>query len=244
MNRPPEILLNSGFVTDQNGILTEIVMPTSATTLNIPNKITFSGTTLTAIPYTGYKELYMPNIEQIPNENTWKNNTTLVTFSAAKLKSITISGNYVDNGQFVGATQLATISLPGLEELNNSQPRNGIFKGCVAITSVTFPKLRTVNDGSGNDSSGGLFSGCTSLTTVVFPLLEQVTGNAGIFYQCTALTSVTFGSEGHPVTSLSNKTFSGLSQSTLTITIYTADGLPLSGEPWGSTGASFEYEEA
>lgn len=244
MNRPPEILLSSGFKTDQNGILTEIVMPSSVTTLNIPNKITFAGTTLTAIPYTGYKELYMPNTEQIPNANTWKSNTTLVTFSAAKLKSITISGNYLDNGQFYNATSLATIDLPELEELNNSMWRNGIFKGCVSLTTVTFPKLRIINDGSGNDTSSGLFSGCTSLTTVDFPLLEQVTGNAGIFYQCTALTSITFGSEGHPVTSLSNKTFSGLSQSTLTITIYTADGLPLSGEPWGSTGASFEYEEA
>ena len=83
-----------------------------------------------------------------------------------------------------------------------------------------------------------------SLTEAHLPKLQTVTGNAPVFNAITTLVDVALGSDGHPVTSLTSNTFSGCTQSGLTITVYTNGGAALSGEPWGATNADIEYEEA
>lgn len=71
----------------------------------------------------------------------------------------------------------------------------------------------------------------------------QALGTYAFRYRST-LETVTLGSVGNPVTSISSNAFSGCTQSTLSITIYTSDGSALSGSPWGATNAAIKFEKA
>lgn len=82
----------------------------------------------------------------------------------------------------------------------------------------------------------------TPLKVVVLPKLQTV-GEYVFRYRVT-LETVTLGSVGNPVTSISSNAFSGCTQSTLTITVYTSDGSALSGSPWGATNAAVKFEKA
>lgn len=264
MNRPPEILLDSGFKVDQNGALEEIVVPAVVSTLNAPRKITFLGQTLNYIPSTtaALQEIEIVNAPALTTINQFKTYTNLQTVILDNTTSVSQSGQVSNNtGIFNGLTNLTTLVAPNLisiVELAYGATSAGQYLGNfygTGLTSLYLPKLQTIQT-SGSYYYGkqlGAFNTCASLHTVNLPNIQKLGSNVtdsrsaslcGTFGNCTALENVTLGSEGHPVTSIESLAFTGDTQSTLTITVYTADGAALSGEPWGATNATIEYEEA
>lgn len=160
------------------------------------------------------------------------------------------SGGATMVAAFGNNTSLTSISLPALTYLEtlgdgSSSGTHGAFCGCTALTNISLPSLTQIYE-HGAYGSYGAFNGCTSLTTITLPKINTITTTwrRGPFNGCTSLESVQLGSEGNPVSSIGNVTFNDLTQSALTITIYTSGGAALSGSPWGATNATIEYEEA
>lgn len=248
MNRPPEIFVDTGYVTDQNGALTEIVTPNVVATLNAPTKITFLGQTLSYVPSTAaaLQEFEAPNMTTLAAKNLFTNYASLTTISMSELRSLTDTTTTNSEGMWKLCSALRTINMPKLQSIE--QKEGGMWWGCTSIIALNFPELTTITVGRGNTYSYAYpFHSCTGITTITMPKLSNTAtqvASGGVFYLCTGLTSVQLGSDGHPVASLSDRTFNGCTQSGLTITIYTQGGAALSGEPWGATNADIEYEEA
>lgn len=80
------------------------------------------------------------------------------------------------------------------------------------------------------------------LKVIDLPKIQTV-GTYAFRYRST-LETVTLGSVGNPVTSISSNAFNGCTQSALAITVYTEDGSALSGSPWGATNAAVKFEKA
>lgn len=249
MNKTPSILVDTGFEVDQNGALTEIIMPNVVTTLDTPKKIVFNGTTLNYIPSTtaALQEFEASNMTAISNANLFKGYTAINKITFLKLTSIIAPVSSQGNGLCYNCTALLTVDMPELISIADSASyQGGQFYSCTSLKTVNMPKLQTIAAVSNNIS--GQFCNCTDLTTINFPSLQRIetatNSNGGTFRGCTNLQDVTFGSEGHPVSAIGNTTFLNCTQSGLTITIYTSGGAALSGSPWGATNATIVYEEA
>lgn len=244
MNNIPTMMLTTGFKTDQNGALTEIVTPNVVATLNAPRKVTFEGQILNWIPSTtaALQELSCPNMESLTLNSSFnlRSYTNLTSFSCESLLLLTDTyGN--SYGSFSG-TQITAFSFPNLKDIVLGSTTS-MTRG-VPITSVNLPSLETFQ-ATGNYSC--IFYGI-SITTLNLPKFSAMTGNgvgnSNICDSVTSLTDITLGSEGHPVTMLGSNAFKNCTQATLTITVYTQGGAALAGEPWGATNATIEYEEA
>lgn len=86
--------------------------------------------------------------------------------------------------------------------------------GCeqTGVVTLSLPNLTTLQGGS-------TFSSCTSLQSFVAPKISTIQGNYN-FVGCTSLQNVQFGSIGNSVMSMSSNTFNQVSQSDLTIEVY------------------------
>lgn len=259
MNRPPEILLNSGFVTDANGVLTEMVIPNNVTTQNMPSIITTYATTINWLPSntTTLVKFSAHNIQSGIASGLFKGFTSLQEVTFSSLTSYTVDKYPVNSGLFYGCTSLLRASLPSLKTCNSigsggesATWGHGMFLGCTSLIDVSLPSLESIGEGGSNN---GMFYGCSSLVNIVLPslvIIKETDGSTqnsnygGTFCNCTGLQNVQLGSTGHPVTSLLANCFRNCTQSGLTITIYTTGGAALSGSPWGATNATIEYEEA
>lgn len=237
MNRPPSILVNTGYVTDENGILTELVIPSSVNTLNAPTKIVFMGQTLN----------YVPTLANVLQEFVAPNMTTLIE---------TYSGQGNASGIFRNYTLLTSVTLQLAQTLgfnstgtSGGWATGGTFSSCTHLTTLSLPSLQILYT-KANNASVGVFANCSGLTTINLPSLQKIQdtqtngGGSGTFMNCTGLVNVTLGSTGHPVTEISGAPFRNCTQTGLTVTIYTSGGAALAGEPWGATNADIEYEEA
>ena len=276
--RTPRILVTDGWITDQNGSLTEVVIPSSVKTLQAPTKVTFEGTTLNAVPstaaalqefsapncttatstalFSGYSYLssvYLPNLLSVctpnssTNNNFFKNCSSLTHVSLPKVTSLY---SYNACGTFYGCSNLVSVDLPSVTYITSTGASGGgyayggTFYNCTSLTTVNLPACTQLNSGYSTFGYGSPFYNCSALITINLPLLTSCTGNYGCFRGCSALQSITLGSPGHAVISLNVSTFSSLTQSGLTITIYTNGGASLANEPWGATNATIVYEEA
>ena len=177
-----------------------------------------SGTNLTELPASTFQQLknlkkvILPNTLTSIGENAFKESglqaieipasveaiesgafcdctaLTNVTFEkGSRLKMIwgnSIAYSYY--GAFADCTSLTSIEIPASVETIGA----ATFKGCTALTTVTFEKrsqLKTIN---GNFEAGA-FQNCISLTSIEIPAsVETIERSA--FYNCTALTTVTF----------------------------------------------------
>lgn len=208
------------------------------------------------------------------SQGFFRNCTQLVQVllpNCISLSSSTINHHeYKYCGLFYGCTSLSSVTFPRLLTLTNyaRTPDTGMFHGS-GLVSFFAPELITISDSSNFGSGSGAFAGsrlstfsanklkyitgsevsgcgafcnCTRLTSIDLPSIESITNYQ--FNGCTGLESVQLGSVGHPVTSLGAYTFNGCTQSGLTITVYTADGLPLSGSPWGATNTQPTFVQA
>ena len=133
----------------------------------------------------------------------------------------------------------------------------GWYQNATYMESLACDDDRTI--GGGNSTRiNNYFKDCTSLKTVKFPHLQGIaSGYTGdLFAGCTSLETVVFGSIGHPLSSLkptssNDKIFNGLTQSTLTITVFvnasTLADVPAEVKtyaPWGATNATIIYKSS
>lgn len=255
MNKPPEILVNSGFVTDANGVLTGIVIPSVVHTQNMPSIVTTNAEVINWLPSNAATlvEFNAPKVTTINDGSLLKGFTNLNKATLDGLISYIQPYNGSDRGLFYNCTALTKASLASLESYSfsgsNTEIRHGMFYGCTSLTTVSLPKLNLIQQG-GNYNC--MFYNCASLTTVILPSITKIetvqgalfNSYSGVFYNCTGLQNVQLGSISHPVTDIRSDTFANCTQSGLTITIYTTGGASLAGEPWGATNATIEYEEA
>ena len=176
-----------------------------------------SGTNLTELPASTFQQLknlkkvILPNTLTSIGENAFKESglqaieipasveaiesgafcdctaLTNVTFEkGSRLKMIWGMYSWDDYGTFADCTSLTSIEIPASVETIGA----ATFKGCTALTTVTFEKrsqLKTIN----GDFEAGAFQNCISLTSIEIPAsVETIERSA--FYNCTALTTVTF----------------------------------------------------
>ena len=109
-------------------------------------------------------------------------------------------------------SKIQTVSFPELENVTGDEALYQLFYFCSFISSITFPKLKTIGDPVGGtyESNGrqfGYWYSTGSLTELSFPELTTIycTGSSyfyGTFYNCTSikkfyfpkLTQITYGS--------------------------------------------------
>lgn len=119
-----------------------------------------------------------------------------------KLGSYAFAGTTASTGSTARSAAIALQSVTfGGEESKLKEVGTYAFSGCIALTSVEFPK------DLGGSFGLSLFNGCTSLEEVTIP--EKITslGNS-VFSGCTSLQSITIPAS---VTSLGNYVFSNCS---------------------------------
>ena len=114
------------------------------------------------------------------------------------------------------------------------------WRYCTNMEEATIIGLTSIAGGVNSD----LLSNCTGLKRVSLPSLSDCNSHA--FRSDTALEEVQLGRIGKPVSSLSVYTFSGCTQTGLTITVYVSDSvtIPLANSPWGATNATIIYRSS
>jgi len=134
---------------------------------------------------------------------------------------------------FVGLNTLTSFTCDISEVQSVGQ---SAFRATTGLGALVFPKVTTI--GSTCFTSSGItgasfplfndqipnetFQTCTSLTTVSFPRATKIGAySSNVFKNCTALATADFGSVGYPISDIRPDAFSGCTQSTLTITVYT-----------------------
>ena len=241
MNSVPTILTDQGFEVDNNGVLTEMVIPHTVVTCDAPRKITFNGDSLTYIPSTA-------TVLQEFSSDTATSVLGNLFQSFTALKTLKLNGvaalNNTEYSFCRDCTNLDTIEFGNLISINVASDQRWMFYNCSALTSVYMPKLTTVT----TRFSSGVFYNCSALETINLPSLNSVTGTAslcGLLNNCTALNSITVGSVGNPVASLVAAAFAGCTSPNLHIVVYVQDPQnPIANAPWGATNATYEFLQA
>ena len=106
--------------------------------------------------------------------------TGLLSISIPKLRSIGYT--YATIEMFKGCTHLTSADLSGLRAVSSTT--QNMFAGCTALANVNLSSLR---DASGMDS---WFSNCKALTSLSFPALKTANSNAfrGMLYNIPSIT--------------------------------------------------------
>lgn len=152
----------------------------------------------TAVDHYGTEVHRQQYWNRIPSDGFWKN-----------LESITFKNavTSIGTGAFVSCSKLA---LPDLSHITSIGAYG--FQGCSAFTVVSIPGITLL--------SNYLFNSCANLVDVYLPKCTNCSGQRA-FGGCPLLETVQLGSIGYTVTSMHAYTFYQLTQSTLTITVYT-----------------------
>lgn len=110
-----------------------------------------------------------------------------------------------------GCSNLESVDFSSLTQIgsNTSSARYGhftnAFLGCNKLTTITFPELTAIYCTGGSTTSYGTFAGNAQITKLYFPKLTTITYGSGasssnqnaclnVFYGCSALTELHFGS--------------------------------------------------
>lgn len=125
------------------------------------------------------------------------------------LESITFK-NVVTSIERYAFTSCTKLALPDLSHVTHIG--GYAFQNCTALTNASLPELTVFEN--------FVFNNCPNLKTVYMPKCTVSSSQRG-FGGCTSLETVQFGSVGYTVTSIAQLTFYQLTQSTLTITVYT-----------------------
>lgn len=114
-------------------------------------------------------------------------------------------------------TNLTSVDLSNLVEINGNSACTDMFAACPSITSADLSSLTTV---SGSFCCYGMFADCSNLASVDLSSLTSVTGDtcmATMFAGCTSLTELSFPSLK---TVLNNSVFSNLLDRTSNVTVH------------------------
>ena len=128
----------------------------------------------------------------------WRN-LAFITFKDV----VTIIRDYA----FVSCQELALPDLSHVTDVGNYA-----FQYCKGFAVLSAPELTALKS--------HVFHGCTNLKTVNLPKCTDCDSQRA-FTGCTSLETVQLGSVGYTVTKINSSTFYPLTQSTLTITVYT-----------------------
>lgn len=125
------------------------------------------------------------------------------------LESITFKNAVTSIGRYA-FTNCSKLALPDLSHITSIGDYG--FQGCSAFTAVSAPELTALEN--------YVFISCANLVDVYLPKCTDCSGQRA-FVGCPLLETVQLGSIGYTVTSMHAYTFYQLTQSTLTITVYT-----------------------
>lgn len=124
MNRPPEILVNSGCVTDQNGVLTAMIIPNNVVMQNTPSIVTTYATTISWIPSDS------ATLEELNCINATTLNTNFQSWT--KLARVYFGEMSVFTAEtFKNCSGLTTVSMPKF-----SHNTTYLFNACTGLRSV------------------------------------------------------------------------------------------------------------
>ena len=142
------------------------------------------------------------NIQQFYNYT--KNNGAWISLASITFKDTVTE---IKNNGFRCCGLLS--ALPETVEIINTN-------GCeqTGVVALSLPNLTTLQGGS-------TFLTCTNLQSFVAPKLTSIQGNYN-FGACSALQNVQIGSVGYGLTNIPSNTFSQVTQTGLTITVYTS----------------------
>lgn len=112
------------------------------------------------------------------------------------------------------------------------------------IEEAHFVLATGTSAGNPSAGAGNVFYRCAKLEKATIETYK-IFGHY-FFLGCTALQEATLGKVGIPVSALTTLTFSGCTQTGLTITIYVADetAIPLANSPFGATNATIIYRSS
>ena len=160
MNDIRKILVTTGWETDQNNALTEIVIPSTVATINAPRKVTFMGQTLNWMPSStsALQEFEAPNITTYSPGVIFSSNYTKLT--TVKLTGfVTYPTTAYNMGAFYLNTYIQNVQL-GSSGHPVTSIGNYLFQNCTQ-SGLTI----TVYTADGNAISGSPW-GATNATIV------------------------------------------------------------------------------
>ena len=118
---------------------------------------------------------------------TWINNQAspvALDLSGIDYESVTFPQVFGNSTAASACVKLSAIKFPS----NVTGMATNAFRNCTALASVDFSNITSIS-GAGTDCH--TFRGCTALTTVSLPKLQTM--GRYTFYQCSNLTTITFG---------------------------------------------------
>ena len=182
--------------------------------------------------FSGCTSLTAANFPSLMTWSSTSGNFTEITLGASSVSSVITPSsvkritannaadtcacyNNVNLEYYSGTSATQIVNYP------NTSNAPGSFTGCTKLAEVHLDNVVTV--------SGRAFKGCSSLQTLSLKSCQTVGGEA--FASCVNLGSLQLGSPGHAVTSIGSNALqnvpTSLNGEPVSITIYTADGQPL-----------------
>ncbi len=181
----------------------------SITTANIPETVTYQGTTysVTSIGFWSFSD--RDNLTSVTIPNSVTTIGTWAFLGCSSLISVTIPNSVISIGEaaFGLCSSLTSVTIPNGVTSIGAQA----FYGCSSLTSMTIPNSVT-------SIGGAAFYGCSSLTSITIPnnitelpCYYEYDYSYGFFEDCSSLTSVTIPNS---VTSIGDRAFFGCSSLT------------------------------
>lgn len=158
----------------------------------------------TAVDHYGTKVHRQQYWNRTATDGFWRNLES-ITFK----NTVTSIGNY----GFAYCSKITSLDVSSVTEIGANALQN-----CTRLSTLALPVLTTIG--------ASAFISCTSLTSLVMPLVKSYPAIA--MRGCTGLQTVQMGSVGNAVTSIASTAFQNVTQSGLTITVYTT-GAKVSG---------------
>ena len=154
---------------------------TTIITANIPETVTYQGTTysVTFIGYGAFRDCSSLTSITIPNSVTSIGNNAFENCSSLTSVTIPNSVTSIGSNAFRNCSSLTSVTIP-----NSVTSIEGFtFYSCSSLTSVTIPNSVT-------SIRTSVFNNCSSLTSITIPNSVTSIGSSA-FYGCDGLTSVT-----------------------------------------------------
>ena len=169
---------------------------TTIITANIPETVTYQGTTysVTSIGNNAFRDCSSLTSITIPNSVTSIGNNAFENCSSFTSVTIPNSVTSIGASAFQNCSSLTSVTIPN----SVTSIGNYAFRDCSSLTSVTIPNSVTF-------IGWEVFKNCSSLTSVTIP--NSVTSiRTSAFYNCSSLTSITIPNS---VTSIGSSAFYG-----------------------------------
>lgn len=139
--------------------------------------------------------------------------TVLPYINSSNLWSVVIPDGYTDIQCLSASPSLTSVTIPD----SVVTIRSSCFNGDSSLLSIT------ANNAVNGSNVTGVFTNCSSLQTVLLPKIGQL-GNT-YFSKCVSLISVQLGSIGYPITACTNSVFSGCTNPSTVVTVYTTQDM-------------------